>query len=246
MRTLSAALLLFALPASGEENARAASIWVKQGSSLLFFDAAGELSSEIGLRADDEALGPRTSFHEIRGGTSPGGRFAWVLEKTTRYDSRRTRELDSRRELRVHGTSGKTLWSLQDADAPEGLEPVFFSSDGETAAVLLRAEKGWTLSVRNYLGAKLAETGPFETVQGAGITSNGRYAFARWQVPDQSATHTFLEVPSKRRVDIPSGELLLGLAKISNEGVVTSGQKTVYTFRPPAESPPAIPEEKRP
>lgn len=248
MKASIAALLglLAAFAAAQDLEPRASSTWVKQGSSLLFFDAAGELSQEIGLRSDDETLGPRTSFQELSGGVSPGGRFAWVLEKNTRYDSRKTQEIESRRELRVYGTSGKLLWSLPGADAPDGLEPVFFSADGETAAALTRGEAGWTLSVRNYLGAELATAGPFERVQGAGLTPNGRYAFVRWLVPDKSATHTFLEVPSKRRVDIQSGELILGLAKISNDGVVTSGQKTVFAFKPEADKTSARPAEKQP
>lgn len=235
-----------AAPAARAQDApERASVWVRQGSSLLFFDSQGALAQEIGLRADDESLGPRTSFSETRGGVSPGGRFAWVLDKTTRYDSRRTHVVDVQSELRVYGTNGKRLWSLRGADAPRGLEPVYFSADGETAAVLARGEGGWFLFVRSFLGAPLAEAGPFDKVQGAGLTPNGRYAFARWLVLDKSATHTFLEVPTKRRVDLASGDLFLGLARVTNEGVVISGQKTVFDFNEAAkERAPSLPEEK--
>lgn len=204
--------------------------WVKQTASLLFYDPPGALSLEIGLGASEEAAAGRLSAREISAGASPNGRFAWTLDRTLVWNSERSKLLDSKRLLRFFGSNGKELWSTPEVDAPRGAEPLVFSADGETLVLCLRAGKGWKAEVRNYLGASLLEAGPFPILGMVTLTPNGRYALARWSVPDESATHTFLEVPTKRRKDIPSGELYLGLARITEEGRVYSGKKFVYSF----------------
>jgi hypothetical protein len=96
--------------------------------------------------------------------------------------------------------------------------------------VLQKRPKGWTASVRDYLGAVLVEAGPLARVESAEITKNGSYATVRWLVPDQNATHTFLDVKNKIRKDIPSGDLYLGKAVITEDGKVLSGKKPVFDF----------------
>ena len=67
----------------------------------------------------------------------------------------------------------------------------------------------------------------------------GRFALARWNEPDKSATHTFLDIENKTRKDIASGDLTLGQALIDDDGRVYSGKKPIFSFSTPPETPPA-------
>ncbi|MBI4375496.1 MAG: hypothetical protein HY549_03510 [Elusimicrobia bacterium] len=220
-------------------------VWLKQSSSLLFYDSSGNLTSEIGLGTWEDSSGSRVRIHEIRGGASANGQFSWTLDRIQIWNPPRTKLLESRRTLRFFGTAGKELWSRSEADVPETGEPLLFSEDGKTVVVALSTEKGWTLSVRNYLGSSLMEAGPFPKLQAMAITRNGRFAMAKWLVPDQSASHTFLDIKTKARKDIPSGELYLGLARIDDTGRIFSGRKMIFDFgaplpeTPPTPAPPA-------
>lgn len=207
-------------------------VWVKQGASLLFYDANGTLAVEIPLLKGETSGGARVTLTETRAGVSPRGRFAWVLERTSVWNIARTKQFEGRAELRFMGGGGQLLWR-HDADAPDGSDPLVFSADGETLALASRDASGWTASARSYLGATLAEAGPFPRLELIALTPNGRYLTARWSVPDESATHTFIEVATRRRVDIASKDLLLGLARIDDDGNVLSGKKSVYGFSSP-------------
>jgi hypothetical protein len=204
--------------------------WVRQTASLLFFDEAGNLSNEIGLRTDEESSGTRINVHEIRGAASKNGRFAWVLDRTTTWNMSRSKILESRRLLRFYGSTGKELWSSSEADVPENGEPILFSANGETVLVSLRNDRGWTAAVKSYLGSTLIDVGPMPRLQLMTLTENGQYAMVRWLVPDQSATHTFLEIPTKTRHDLPSADLFMGLARITEDGKVYSGKRFVFDF----------------
>ncbi len=226
MRLFLGALLFIPLAGGAQDLSR----WARQGSSLVFYDASGELSEEIGLGTWEDSSGSRVNVREILGGASRAGRFAWTLERVTTWTPDRTKFLESRRSLRLLGSNGKELWKNTDADIPEGGEPLAFSTDGESLIFSWRDARGWTASVRSYLGASLMEAGPFARLEMLALTQNGRYALIRWRVPDKSATHTFLDVARRLRVDIPSSELTLGLARITDEGKVYSGKRFVYDF----------------
>lgn len=204
--------------------------WFVGGSSLLYYDEKGDLATELPLVNDEESSGTRVNTHGIIGGASPNARFGWTLERTTTWNQDRTKVYASRRLLRVFGSEGKELWSSSEADAPENGEPVTFSSDGTVLLVALRGDKGWTAQVKGWAGNTIIEVGPVPRLQLMTLTRNGKYAMVRWTVPDQSATHTFIEVPTKTRQDVPSSELYLGLAKITEDGKVYSGKRFVFDF----------------
>ena len=114
-----------------------------------------------------------------------------------------------------------------------------YSASGENILLAQRAPKGWLVSVRTYLGIPEWELGPFPELDSMFITPSGRYAMIRWTDPDKSRTHTFLELPTKTRKDIPSGELYLGSAIMWEDGKVTSGKKEVFVFPKPEPEPAA-------
>lgn len=71
------------------------------------------------------------------------------------------------------------------------------------------------------------------------MTPSGRYVMVRWLIPDQNATHTFLDLKTKTRKDIPSGDLYFGNASLGDDGKVVSGKKVVFDFNaPPADKKP--------
>lgn len=214
--------------------------WLRQSSSLLYYDETGALANEIGLRSDEESSGTRVNVHEILGGAAPNGRFAWTLDRTTTWSMDRSRVLASRRLLRFFGTNGKMLWSTSEGDVPENGEPIVFSADGETVLAALHPDAGWIVAAKGYLGGTIMDVGPVPRLQLMTLTSNGKYAMVRWLVPDQSATHTFLELPTKTRQDVPSAELFMGLARITEDGKVLSGKKFVFDFAAVPKPAPAV------
>lgn len=217
--------------------------WFTGGSSLLFYDEKGDLAVELPLVQDEEQSGARLQDHSITGGAAPNSRFGWTFEKTTTWNQDRTKVYNSRRLLRIFGSEGRELWSTSEADRPETGDPVIFSSDAETLLVSLHTDKGWTAQVKGWAGNTIIEVGPVPRLQFMALTRNGKYATVRWVVPDQSATHTFVEVPTKTRQDVPSDELYLGLAKINEDGKVYSGKRFVFDFAaaPKKGVPPGLP-----
>ncbi|MEK7857736.1 MAG: hypothetical protein AAB320_01225 [Elusimicrobiota bacterium] len=204
--------------------------WSRQGRSLVVFDSSGTLSAEIGLGKWEEATATRLDVREITGGVSPDKRLAWTLERNTSWNTARTTALEKRRLLRVYGDAGRELWEEPFADAPQEGDPIIFSQDAALCLVALRGELGWTASVRSWASVPVWDTGPYPNLRSIALTPNGRYVMLSWRETDTSATHTFLEISSKKRKDIPSGTLHLGQATISAEGKVTSGKKTVFDF----------------
>lgn len=227
-------LLLGGLSAEAQEpdstsvSSQRTSAWVKQGSSLLFYDQSGALSGETWLGVSEDSNGSRVNAREIRAGASPNGRFAWTMDKTTVWDPQRTKILETRRRLRFLGTNGKELWLSSDADIPESCDPVIFSGNGENLLLALNSGKGWSVSAKKYTGYTILQVGPLPVLQLMSLTPNGRYALVRWAVPDHSSTHTFLDTETLARKDIPSGELYMGLAHITDEGKIFSGKKFIY------------------
>jgi hypothetical protein len=257
-----AALALLAAPArAGGEAAPAALTdmapsrsmpgWARQGNSLLLYAEDGSLQQEIPLSAADTTA---ASSREMLGGASPDARVAWTLERKLVFSPGRAKLLESRRQFKTYGTSGQELWRDDSVDSPERGEPVIFSADGKTLLLSRRTGDEWTAEARTWLGAPLALIGPFPRLISMALTPSGRYALARWRVPDKSDTHTFLDLTTKRRRDVPSSDLVLGLARVGDDGVVRSGSKIVFAFEDavstsspaavstaPAAAPPAAP-----
>lgn len=212
--------------------------WLRQSASLLYYDSAGDLANEIPLSKEDDGSGV---VRDRLGGAAPNGRFAWTLERSTTWNAGRTKKLASKRLLRVYGDDGKELWEAPDADVPEEGDPVRFSQDGTTLLVALHEAGGWTVSARNYLGTTLMDAGPLPQLKVMTLTPGGKYAMIRWLVPDQSATHTFLDLAAKARRDIPSSEFSWTVARVDDDGKVYAGKRLVFDFAAPAAKPAAKP-----
>ena len=225
-----AASLAFA--ASGPELAEMAPSssapgWTRQANSLLLYGEDGSLTMELPLHEPDDA---GTVTRETVGGVSPDGRVAWTLDRRLVWSPGRTRLLESHRTLKTFGTSGQELWRDEAADLPERGDPVLFSKDGRTLLLARRADDGWSVQSREWLGSVKASIGPFPRLISMFLTPNGRFALARWGVPDKSDTHTFVDLATKARRDVQSSDLVLGLARINDDGAVISGSKAVFAF----------------
>lgn len=233
-----AALALLAAPAGAGDSpappelaemapTRAAPGWTRQANSLLLYGDDGGLLEELPLRAADES---GTVSRETLGGASPDGRLAWTLERRLTWTPGRTKVLESHRGFTVYGTAGQALWRDSAADLPERGAPVLFSADGKTLLLARRGDDGWRAEARSWLGETLASLGPFPRLIMMALTPSGRFALARWGVPDKSDTHTFLDLKTKTRKDVQSSDLVLGLARVGDDGVVRSGSKVVFSF----------------
>lgn len=229
-------ICLPALQAQPGENPRI-SAWAKQGSSLLYYDDQGELSLEIGLGRWEETSSSRINIKTISAGLSPQGRFAWTLETRLSWNSLKTNLLDSVRVLRFYGPTGKELWAEDAADTPTTGEPLVFSANGETCVMALKHPHNWAVAVKSYIGNTLWTISPIPRLESMSITPNGRYAMLRWNDPDKSAMHSFLEIPSKTRKDLPSDQFFLGQARIENSGEVFAGKKRIFSFNPSVPKP---------
>jgi len=200
--------------------------WAKQGRSLVLYDADGSLSFEIGLSREEN--GPVTS--EVRGDASPDGKAAWTLDRRLTYNQSRNRLLESRRELKIHGSAGQLLWRDASVDLPEKGEPVVFSNDSQMILTACHFGESWSMEARDWSGNTKLKAGPFPRLVSIALAPGGRYAVARWGVPDKSDTHSFFDLWTKARKDIETSELTLGLARIGDDGVVKSGRRDVFTF----------------
>jgi hypothetical protein len=200
--------------------------WSKQGKSLVLYDAEGSLSFEIGLLRED--LGAVT--REVMGDVSPDGRAAWTHERKLTWNNSRSRLLESRRTLKIHGSTGQTLFSDDAVDLPEKGEPVVFSADSKVILLALHFGESWSVEARDWAGGTMLKAGPFPRLVSIALTPGGRYAVARWGVPDKSDTHSFFDLWTKAKKDIETSELTLGLARIGDDGVVRSGRRVVFSF----------------
>jgi hypothetical protein len=201
--------------------------WARQANSLLLYGEDGSLVNEIPLRESD--LTGNTS-NETHGGASPDGRLAWTLDRRIVWSPGRTKKLESHHNFRTYGTTGQELWHDDSVDYPERGEPVLFSADGKVLLLARRVDNGWIAEARTWLGQPQLTIGPAPRLISMSLTPNGRYALARWSVPDKSDTHTFVDLQTKARKDVQSSELVLGLAHIDDDGMVRSGSKVVFAF----------------
>ncbi len=209
--------------------------WSKQGKSLVLYDDEGSLTFEIGLTREDNGATTR----EVTGAPSPDGRAAWTLERKLVYNPPRSKLLESRRLLKIHGSTAQTLWTDDAADWPEKGEPVVFSDDSKSVFYARRTGEAWAVEARDWAGSTKVVGGPYAKLISIGLAPGGRYAMARWSVPDKSDTHTFFDLWTKARKDIETSELTLGLARIGDDGVVRSGRRAVFSFETAASTAPA-------
>jgi hypothetical protein len=233
------ALLLLAGPARADDAtapppemrdmapAKATPGWTHQGNSLVLYGPDGDLIQELPLRAPDPES---TVSRETLGGAAPDGRLAWTLDRKLVWSSGRTKLLESHRQFKAYGTSGQELWHEDSVDLPERGDPVFFAADGKSLWFARHADDGWYAEARDWMGRTTGSLGPFPRLISIALTPNGRYALARWAVPDASDTHTFLDLQTKARKDVQSSDLMLGLARIGDDGVARSGSRVVYDF----------------
>lgn len=208
---------------------RSAPGWTRQANSLLLYGDDGTLQQELPLHEADEA-GAGTTSRETLGGVSPDGRMAWTLERRLTWSPGRTKVLESHRLFRLFGSAGTELWREESVDAPQRGAPALFSADGKTLLLSERSVDGWTAEARTWLGQVVAALGPFPRLISMALSPNGRFALARWAVPDKSDTHSFIDLRTKARRDVPSADLVLGLARVGDDGVVRSGSKIIFAF----------------
>jgi len=226
--------LLLAIPAAAAEApalpemavSRSTPGWSKQGKSLVLYDADGALSFEIGLLREENGSVTR----EVQGDASPDGAAAWTLERKLTWNPSRSKLLESRRSLKIHGSLGQVLWSDESADWPEKGDPVVFSKDSKTVLVACHFGESWSVEARDWTGVSKLRAGPYPRLVSIALAPGGRYAVARWGVHDKSDTHSFLDLWKNVRKDIETSELTLGLARLGDDGVVRSGRRDVFAF----------------
>jgi hypothetical protein len=215
--------------------------WRLMSRSLLFFDPEGRLANEIGLGRWEETSGARVKTKVIEGGTSRSGSFAWTLDKRTTWNNLKTKVLEEQRTLRFFDPAGKELWSEEGADSLPDSPPLVFSDEEKTCLVALRRPGGWFAAAKTYLGSTLWEQGPFPKLDALQISSNGRYGLARWNDPEKSSVHSFLDLNRKVRRDVPSDRFLRGRAAIDDQGRAFSASALVFSFDPAPASTAAAP-----
>lgn len=203
--------------------------WTRQANSLLLYGDDGSLQQELPLREADEA-GSGTTTRETRGGVSPDGRMAWTLERRLTWSPGRAKVIESHRVFHLYGSAGAELWREESVDLPERGEPVVFSADGQTLLLAERSGDGFTAEARTWMGQVIATLGQWPRLISIALSPNGRFALARGAVPDKSDTHSFIDLKTKIRREVPSSDLVLGLARVGDDGVVRSGSKIVFSF----------------
>ncbi len=234
-----AVILLAGTPAAAQPDVSTATPkarWEMRASSLLYFDAQGDLAGEIGLGSWETPRGRSHTVRKVRGGVSPGGRYAWSLKEFSTWNSQKTRRISKESRLTFLGSRGKALWSVRGARAPERGDPIVFSGDGETLLLSRRTPKGYFCHVRTPLGQDIFKAGPFPELVSMTLTPLARFAFIRWADPEKSATHTIIRIKTQARRDIPSSEFALGGVRVTDEGRVFSGEDLVLDFSVPSET----------
>ncbi|MBI4422410.1 MAG: hypothetical protein HY554_01705 [Elusimicrobia bacterium] len=205
-----------------------AGAWLKTGSSLLLYDSSGTLVDEVGLgRWSDAGEGGALTRRWVRGGVSPDGRFAWSWEKTEVVKPGRAEQvLSSARLMRYLGTTGSELFRDELADAPEGLDPVVVSADGERALVCERGPDAWIVAVYDFTGNRLMDAHGKGSIEFAQLAPGGRYGLVRWHQLDQPPVYGVLDVDRRAQKTL-SGARLTGAARVDDEGRLFVGDKLI-------------------
>ncbi len=166
--------------------------WLRMPQSLLYYDADGNLSSEIGLGRWEEASQARIQVKVIDAGTSPTTVSPGHSTNARSGTASRPRSWNpsgicasSRRIARNSGPKTEQLRLRQRAAGLFGRRqdlPACAAASGW----LVRA--GQDLSREHAVGSR-----PFPELEALQISPNGRYGLARWDDPDKSASHSFLD-----------------------------------------------------
>jgi hypothetical protein len=207
--------------------------WLRIAKSLLYYDDAGGLSSEIGLGRWEESGPDEVRIKVIDGGTAPNHSFAWTLDKRSTWNTQKTKLLNVKRVLRFFDSKGRELWTEEEADFLPGQQPLVFSQDGKVSLVALHRQSGWFAAVKTYLGNTQWEIGPFPRLEALQISPSGCYGLARWNDPDKSAVHSLLDLANQSRQDVPSDRFFLGKTEIDDQGQVFSGKELIFSFTGP-------------
>lgn len=224
--------------------------WSKRGASLLLHDSTGELVNEIGLSSSEEGGAGKLVVRETRGAAAKSGRFAWTFERTNAWNASRSKLLESKRLFKLLGLKGEEVWTSDEADAAENLEPAIFSDTGEILLLSSRAKEGWRVAARGHLGNTVMQAFSMPDLEDMRLTRDGKYAMIRWTIPDKESTHTFWNVAERQRKDLPSSALHLGRAVLGEDGKVTSNGKLVFDLSklvaPPEAPKPEAPKPEAP
>lgn len=204
--------------------------WVKKSKSLLYYDTRGTPAVEIGLGRweDSDPAGLRVKL--IDAAACSTNRFAWTLETNTLWNTAKTKFKSSQRILRFWGPDGKEIWNDEEADFIPASDPLAFSQDGRTCLLALRRKTGWFVATKTYVGNTSWEIGPLPQLKAVQLSANGRYGLARWSEPDKSATHSFLDLASRLRKDVPSEKFFLGKTSVDDLGQAYAGGQLVFSF----------------
>jgi hypothetical protein len=201
--------------------------WTKQGSSMLLYDSSSTVVMEVPLGRWEEPVEGGVSIAETQGEVSASRRFALTIKTRTLWNPTRTKKRDFRAELSLLSNTSVPLWDELDLEPPVRGAAALFDASGETLILCRHAKEGSFCALKGYLGNTLAESGPWPRVLELFVTPNGRYGYARWDVPDKSATHTFFDALKKRTKDVDSSEFPLAVARLEDDGKVYAGKKLV-------------------
>ena len=132
-----------------------------------------------------------------------------------------------KRALVVLGPDGTRLWRDDRAGAPQGLEPVLMSDDGETLLVSRGEDGVWGVSAVTAHGRPLLSLGPLARLERMALTGDGRFAMVLGTPPGGVATYTLLDLRTRRRRDLPAAEAGPARPRLTEEGRLMAGSKTV-------------------
>lgn len=215
-------------PTAGRET-----LWKPVGSSLLFY-VDGAPTIELGNGVWDEEKDGTIDRRTARGGVSKDRRFAWHWVKLEKIRKGRVDEtLNWASTLSYYGSSGKSLWDDEGAEAPPGREPLLMSDDGETAVVFGRQGPKWRMTAYSFTGNPLllAELG--DRIEDARITPKGRYALVAWGPMDRPLVCSFFDLQTRAQRDVaaatlpPLEQLVLG-----DDGALSYHGKIVLRLKP--------------
>lgn len=204
--------------------------WVKAKSSLLLYDSSSTLINEVGLGNWEELGSGQTAQRKsVRGGVSEDGRFAWAWERVDTVKVGRTEKpLTTARLLRYFGTEGQELFRNELADAPQGLDPVALSKDGEWLLLTERGPDAWIVAAYDFMGNRLVDAHGKGAVELAQLTPNGQFALIRWHQLDLPPEYTLLKVGDRAATGVPSLKGVGVAPKVTDDGRIVVGAKVVY------------------
>jgi hypothetical protein len=203
------------------------------GSSLLFY-ADGAPTVELGNGVWDEEKDGTIDRRTARGGVSKDRRFAWHWVKLEKIRKGRVDEtLNWASTLSYYGSSGKSLWDDEGAEAPPGREPLLMSDDGETAVVFGRRGPKWRMTGYSFTGNPLLMAELGDRIEDARITPRGRYALVAWGPMDRPLICSFFNLQTRAQRDVAAATLPpLEQLALGDDGVLSYHGKIVLRLKP--------------